>query len=225
MSKLKQLREAQHLTQEELAEKARISVRTIQRIEAGTEPKGHTLKTLAQILNVAERELVSLPAMEQHTQVVPVTDPVAVVKEAVAERELVSQPAMEQHTEVSDVTEPVVEVNETVAARELQQLKLLNLSSILFVVLPPLNIAAPWLLAYFLKQKNPIARQLVSVQILWTILAPIVFMMGILLKPGNRFTLVLMAAIVLSNVYLILRNAYELDRYHKLRYKLNFNLL
>jgi len=194
MSKLKQLREAQHLTQEELAQKARISVRTIQRIEAGTEPKGHTLKTLAQILNVAERELVS-------------------------------QPAVEEHTQVTHVTEPVVEVNETVAARELQQLKLLNLSSILFVVLPPLNIAAPWLLAYFLKQKNPIARQLVSVQILWTLLAPIVFMAGIFLKPGNRFTLVLMAAIVLSNVYLILRNAYELDRYHKLRYKLNFNLL
>lgn len=194
MSKLKQLREAQHLTQEELAQKARISVRTIQRIEAGTEPKGHTLKTLAQILNVAERELSTLPAMEQHT-------------------------------EVSDVTEPVVEVNESVAARELQQLKLLNLSSILFVVLPPLNIAAPWLLAYFLKQKSPIARQLVSVQILWTLLAPIVFMMGIFLKLGNRFTLVLMAAIVLSNVYLILRNAYELDRYHKLHYKLNFNIL
>lgn len=194
MSKLKQLREAQHLTQEELAQKARISVRTIQRIEAGTEPKGHTLKTLAQILNVAEQELGSQPAAEQHTQVVP-------------------------------VTEPVVEVNETVAARELQQLKLLNLSSILFVVVPPLNIAAPWLLAYFLKQKNPIARQLVSVQILWTILAPIVFMAGIFLKPGNRFTLVLMATIVLSNVYLILRNAYELDRYHKLRYKLNFNIL
>lgn len=194
MSKLKQLREAQHLTQEELAQKARISVRTIQRIEAGTEPKGHTLKTLAQILNVAEQELSP-------------------------------QPAMEQHTQVADVTEPVVEVNETVTARELQQLKLLNLSSILFVVLPPLNIAAPWLLAYFLKQKNPIVRQLVSVQILWTLLAPIVFMAGILLKLGNRFTLVLMAVIVLSNVYLILRNAYELDRYHKLRYKLNFNIL
>lgn len=194
MSKLKQLREAQHLTQEELAQKARISVRTIQRIEAGTEPKGHTLKTLAQILNVAERELGP-------------------------------QPAVEEPTVITDVTAPVVAVNETVAAHELQQLKLLNLSSILFVVLPPLNIAAPWLLAYFLKQKNPIARQLVSVQILWTILAPIVFMMGILLKLGNRFTLVLMAAIVLSNVYLILRNAYELDRYHKLRYKLNFNIL
>lgn len=194
MSKLKQLREAQHLTQEELAQKARISVRTIQRIEAGTEPKGHTLKTLAQILNVSERELSPLPAMEQHTEVAP-------------------------------VTEPVVAVNEAVAARELQQLKLINLSSIVFVVLPPLNIAAPWLLAYFLKQKNPIARQLVSVQILWTLLAPIVFMTGILLKPGNRFTLVLMAAIVLSNVYLILRNAYELDRYQKLRYKLNFNML
>jgi transcriptional regulator with XRE-family HTH domain len=44
MSKLKQIREQQNLTQEELAEKSGISVRTIQRIESGTEPKGHTLK-------------------------------------------------------------------------------------------------------------------------------------------------------------------------------------
>ncbi|NQY05646.1 MAG: helix-turn-helix transcriptional regulator, partial [Flavobacteriaceae bacterium] len=47
MNKLVALRTQRNLTQEELAEKSGISSRTIQRIEAGTVPKGHTLKTLA----------------------------------------------------------------------------------------------------------------------------------------------------------------------------------
>ena len=41
MSILLELREKLNLTQEELAKKANISVRTIQRIEAGTKPKLH----------------------------------------------------------------------------------------------------------------------------------------------------------------------------------------
>ena len=59
MSELKRIREEQHLTQEELAEKSGLSVRTIQRIEAGTEPKGYTLKTLASSLSVSEKDLLN----------------------------------------------------------------------------------------------------------------------------------------------------------------------
>ena len=59
MSELKKIREEQHLTQEELAEKSGLSVRTIQRIEAGTEPKGYTLKTLASSLSVSEKDLLT----------------------------------------------------------------------------------------------------------------------------------------------------------------------
>ena len=47
---IKTIRERRHLTQEELAEQSGLSVRTIQRIEAGQEPKGHTAKVLAQTL-------------------------------------------------------------------------------------------------------------------------------------------------------------------------------
>lgn len=57
MSKLKTARELKNLTQEELSEKSKISVRTIQRIEAGTEPKGHTLRSLARALDVEEYSL------------------------------------------------------------------------------------------------------------------------------------------------------------------------
>ncbi|SMC45309.1 helix-turn-helix domain-containing protein [Moheibacter sediminis] len=59
MSKLKSYREKLNLTQEELTELSGISVRTIQRIEAGTEPKGQTLKILAKALGVEEKELLN----------------------------------------------------------------------------------------------------------------------------------------------------------------------
>ncbi|MDC6388556.1 helix-turn-helix transcriptional regulator [Maribacter sp. PR1] len=49
---IKSLREQKHLTQEELARESGISIRTIQRIEAGQEPKGHTLKVLAKALEL-----------------------------------------------------------------------------------------------------------------------------------------------------------------------------
>ncbi|UZO80625.1 helix-turn-helix domain-containing protein [Aquimarina sp. ERC-38] len=57
MNKLLEYREKLNLTQEELAQKAGVSTRTIQRIEKGTEPKGHTLKVLAKALGVSEDNL------------------------------------------------------------------------------------------------------------------------------------------------------------------------
>ncbi len=57
MSKLKIVREQKNLTQEELSEKSGISVRTIQRIESGIAPKGHTLKALSKTLEILETEL------------------------------------------------------------------------------------------------------------------------------------------------------------------------
>lgn len=46
-TKVQNLREERNLTQAELAEKSGLSLRTIQRIEAGNVPKGFTLKALA----------------------------------------------------------------------------------------------------------------------------------------------------------------------------------
>lgn len=57
MNKLLKYRKKLNLTQEELAEKAGVSARTIQRIEKGTEPKGHTLKALAKALEINESNL------------------------------------------------------------------------------------------------------------------------------------------------------------------------
>lgn len=192
MSKLKAIREQKNLTQEELSEKSKVSVRTIQRIEAGTEPKGYTLKTLAQALEIEESAL-----LQDIPREVPETD--------------------EVETKVEE--EPIpIPVNYS-------YIKIINLSSLLFTLLPPLNIFIPLLLMFTMKQRNSLVRQIISVQIIWTIMAPIVFMLGIFLKPGPKLTLVLMIIIILSNIFVILRNAAEIDRYKKLYYKLNFNMI
>jgi len=188
MSKLKSIRELQNLTQEELAEQSGISVRTIQRIETGKDPKGHTLRILAKTLALTEKELLT--------------------------------------PEITETSNENIEENRNDLTKvDYAKLKLINVSTILFILLPPLNIIVPVLLMFALKQKNVLAKQLISVQILWTIMASIVFMIGIFLKLGHQFTIILIVVIVLSNVFIILRNAFELDRKKQLYYRMKFNLM
>lgn len=56
---VKILRENQNMTQNELAEKSGLSLRTIQRIEAGSILKGFTLKTIAQSLETQPENLIT----------------------------------------------------------------------------------------------------------------------------------------------------------------------
>lgn len=180
MSKLKVIREQQHLTQEELAEKSGISVRTIQRIESGTEPKGQTLKILARTLGVEEIELL-------------------------------------------DVSREIeAETNTTL-------LKLINFSSLLFTVFPPLNIVAPLIIMFVKKEFNACSKQIVSVQILWTVAPFVLFMFSAFMKNwfmlGKNFMLVIMVLLVLSNVFIILRNTAELDKNRKLYFRLTFSII
>ena len=56
-SNLKILREQKNLTQSELAEKSGLSLRTIQRIEAGNPPKGFTLKAITEALDIQPENL------------------------------------------------------------------------------------------------------------------------------------------------------------------------
>lgn len=196
MSKLKTVREQKNLTQEELSEKSKISVRTIQRIEAGTEPKGHTLRALAQALGIEETSL-------QDTIIIPDIDDDLILETAPEMKE-------EQHLQP--------EINYSLV-------KIINLSSLLFTLLPPFNILVPLILMFAMKQRNSLVRQIISVQMIWTVMAPIVFILGIFLKLGRPFTLILMAVIVLSNIFIILRNAAEIDRKKKLYIKLNFSMI
>lgn len=191
MSKLKAIREQKNLTQEELSEKSKISVRTIQRIESGTDPKGYTLRALAQALEIQENVL-------QDTVVI---------------------------SEISEVKTESKEEDKVLENINYSFIKIINLSSLLFVILPPLNILVPLLLMFKMKQRNSLARQIISVQIVWTVMAPIVFMLWIFLKMGPESTLIIMILIVLSNIFIILRNASEIDRHKKLYFRLNFSVI
>lgn len=190
MSKLKTIREQKNLTQEELSEKSKISVRTIQRIESGTEPKGYTLRALAQALGVKESEL-----------------------------------QLDQPSALSEKDEVEMGAGEEEIAINYSYIKIINLSSLVFTLLPPLNIFVPLILMHSMKQRNSLVRQIISVQMIWTVMAPITFMLGIFLKFGKQFTLILMILIVLSNVFIILRNAAEIDKNKKLYFRLKFSMI
>ena len=179
MSKLKEIREKINLTQEELAGKSGISVRTIQRIESGNDPKGQTLKILAKILAIKESELLK----EEATH---------------------------------------IEFNYTF-------LKIINLSSLPFTVIPLANVIVPLVIMFAKKQFSPLAKQIVSIQILWLIFAVIIFMLSSFMKNwfslGSSFILVVMISLVLSNMFIILRNTVEIDKKGKLFFRLNFSLI
>lgn len=179
MSNLKNIREKLNWTQEELTEKSGVSVRTIQRIEAGTEPKGQTLRILSKALGVEENELLE----KQGTP------------------------------------------NET----NLTLIKIINLSSLPFTIFPPANIVLPLLIMFAKKHFNPLTKQIVSLQILWTVSSLILFMLTSFMKNwfslGSKFSLIVMVLLVLSNVFIILRNTAAIDRKGTLFFRLGFSII
>lgn len=195
MSELKKIREKQNLTQEELAEKSGLSVRTIQRIEAGTEPKGYTLKTLASSLDVLESDLLipDIPA--------------------------------EKPNEENPIIEELVLPIENTPTENWTLIKIINLSSLPFCWFPIANFLPPLLIMLISKQKSPIIKQIISLQIIIAIIAPIVFLIIAFLKFGSASVMITMVSLTLTNIFIILRNAYEIDKREKLRYHLNFNII
>lgn len=179
MYKLAQYREQQNLTQEELAGKAGISVRTIQRIEAGATPQGYTLKTLASVLEISEASLL-------------------------------------EDSSKNNLPTPHL-------------LKIINLSSLAFLILPFGNIIVPIIIMYVKKEVNSLTKQLVSVQILWTLIVCLLmitspFFIGWLSLPKQAIIFILLGAMVV-NLIIILLNAREIHNHNKLYCKLPFSVL
>jgi transcriptional regulator with XRE-family HTH domain len=178
MSKLTEYREKLNLTQDELAKKSGVSVRTIQRIEAGSKPKGHSLNVLSKALNVSREQL--------------------------SEEEI--EPSLNYRL-----------------------IKLINLSSLPFVVIPLANIAIPLMIMYGKKEVNSITKQIISVQILWTIISAVLFLLSPFISrlytSENKLTLIVLIASILLNIFFILRNAIAIDKKSELSIKLNFSFL
>lgn len=179
MSRLLRLRLNLNLTQEELSEKSGVSVRTIQRIEAGNTPKGYTLRTLAKALAVNETDLL----------------------------------------EDSEIT----------SSNNHKWLKIINLSSLPLSFVPPLNVVVPLLIMFIKKEFTPATRQIVSIQLLWTFLAILLFMIPVMLNDWfeirSKFTMLIPVVWILVNSIIILRNAFEISKSKNPRIIPDFNIL
>ena len=179
LNKLLKYREKLNLTQEELAEKAGVSTRTIQRIEKGIEPKGHTLKVLAKALEITEDDL----------------------KDNKSESETINY----------------------------QLSKYINLSSIFGTIFPPLNIILPFLIMKYKKQMNEVNKQIVSIQIIWTLSFLIIMILVNIISDwfsaDNEVVPLAVLFIIIINLYIILRNTIELDKKQKLYINMKFNLI
>lgn len=176
---VKFLRTQKHLTQEELAEKSGVSIRTIQRIEAGQEPKGYTAKALSKALDV-------------------------------------------DLTALSNIEKPKEAINYSLV-------KLINLSSAFVSFIPLLNIIVPLVIMYFGKQINTLTKQIISLQILWTITSTIIFFLAgslkLSLSLSRLFSLWVMIFLILINIILIIINTASIDKNKKLYFKLNFSFI
>jgi len=178
MSKLTEYREKQNLTQEELSTKSGISVRTIQRVESGIDPKGFTLKALAKALNIDETNLIKQ--------------------------------------------------NPPITASGQKWVKIINLSSLVVVFIPVLNFALPLIIALIKKQLNAITKQIITIQILWTLLWLTIFLIGNVInlgELGRDIGIAFMVILVLANAFIILRNSAELNKNTQLFFSLKFSII
>ena len=179
MSQLLKYREKLNLTQEQLSVKASVSVRTIQRIEAGRVPKGYTLEALSKALGISKNELLD-----------------------------------------GNVEQP---------KNNYRLIKLINLSSLFLIFLPLGSIITPIIIMYWKKEINAITKQIVSIQILWTLAFPVIVLtsafVGKWLSLNNQIVPLIMVLLFVANLYIIIRNAIEINKNKKLYIGLNFSFL
>lgn len=178
MSKLLEHREKHNLTQEELSKKSGISVRTIQRIESGIEPKGYTLRALAKSLNINEKELVKNKVLNK---------------------------------------EP-----------NFKLVNLINLSSLVVVFIPIASFVLPLIITLIKKQLNSLTRQIITIQILWSVIMISVYLIGSIIfvnELGREIGIGILLFLVLSNAFIILRNSIELNKNTQLFFSLKFSII
>ena len=178
MSKLVEQREKLNLTQEELAKISGISIRTIQRIESGIDPKGYTLKALAKALDIDEANLLKA---DNH----------------------------------------ITKLNHNL-------INIINLSSLIVVFIPVVNFVFPLMIALIKKQLNSLTKQIITIQMFWSIVMIVAYLIGSVItlgELGRNIGVVFVLLLVFFNVFIILRNSIELTKKNKLYFKLKFTII
>ena len=179
MSELLKLRKKLNLTQDELAERAKLSVRTIQRVESGQELKGHTLNALSKALGVSKDELISGKTTQD-------------------------------------------EMNWSL-------IKIINISSLFLIFIPLASIFIPLIITWWKKAFNPITKQIITLQILWTCILPLMVLaasfFGKYTNINHEMVPLTILFMLMLNAFIIIRNTIELDRKKKLFIHFNFSIL
>jgi transcriptional regulator with XRE-family HTH domain len=179
MSPLLEFREKLNLTQEELAAKSGVSVRTIQRIESGITPKGYTLKALSKALEISKSDL------------------------------------LKENVEPEKINKQI--------------LKYINLSAVVVMIIPLGSILVPLIIMRWKKEFNTVTKQIVSIQILWSIAFPVVMLfvniIGDWFGVNNEIVPIGVLILILINLYIILRNAIEIEKNTKLFIKFKFSII
>ena len=87
----------------------------------------------------------------------------------------------------------------------------------------------PLIIIRWKKESNVITKQIVSIQILWTLLFPIVMLFVMFLFKAfslvKEIVPIVMLVLVIANLYVILRNTVEIEKNNKLHISLKFSFL
>jgi len=147
MNKIKDLREKKGFTQVDLAEKSGLSLRTIQRLEAGrNKPKGHSLQVLSKVFDV---------------------EPVSLLGDSLDIKEKVENQNSDQAQNQYQIEDQIEVHNDDQLA-----IQLINLSALIFILLPFGNIILPFILWKKKRSSKTVdkaGRRILNYQILWSL--------------------------------------------------------
>ena len=175
-NKVQFYRNKNNLTQTELAKKSGLSLRTIQRIENGNTPKGFTLESLGNALNVKPENLL--------TQKI-----------------------------------------------DLEKIKIINISTLSFCIIPFGNIILPAILTF--KSKNEktklLGKDILSIQIIWSLITSISLIISPFIQHWLEFEapllIILLITLIWINVFIVLKNSISLTNHSELHIKPKIKLL
>ncbi|PTB95649.1 XRE family transcriptional regulator [Marivirga lumbricoides] len=186
MLKVREYRENKGLTQSELADASGLSLRTIQRVEAGeTVPKGHTLTVLSKLMGVEPSELIGINNR-----------------------------------------------NDQLSDELTDQLKLINISALTFILIPFGNIVFPFILWRKYKT-NPLVnkngRFILNFQIIWTLLVSVLLSVSPFVQNYFQLTTPLILIVLLgsycTNIGMIFRLGTIISRGNLDQLKVTYQLL
>ena len=128
-----------------------------------------------------------------------------------------------------DVSETYLLGIPDVENRSSKWLKIINLSALLFIILPPLNVIIPFIIMTIKKEFNPIVKRILSIQIVWTIASIVILILILILNDwfmtDSKITMSIAILWIVLNGLVILRNAFEINNKPNPHILPNINIL